>query len=85
MHTSYAIPYRCLVPKKMGNLLVAGRCISGTHEAHGSYRVMSHCMATGQAAGVAAALAVKRKVSPRQLDIKLLQRELLKSGVYLGE
>ena len=82
--TSYGIPYRCLVPKKIDNLLVAGRCISGTHEAHGSYRVMSHCMALGQAAGTAAALAIKNKVSPRKIDIKLLQEKLLKANVYLG-
>ncbi|NLF07665.1 MAG: FAD-dependent oxidoreductase, partial [Pirellulaceae bacterium] len=47
---SYDIPLRCLVPQAVDNLLVAGRCISGTHEAHSSYRVMPVCMATGQAA-----------------------------------
>ncbi|HLA83645.1 MAG TPA: FAD-dependent oxidoreductase, partial [Thermoguttaceae bacterium] len=51
----YEIPYRCLAPREVEGLLVAGRCISGTHEAHASYRVMATCMAIGQAAGTAAA------------------------------
>lgn len=81
---SYDIPYRCLVPKKIDNLLVAGRCISATHKAHGSIRVMSHCMAIGQAAGTAAALAVKGKIFPRKLNIQRLQTQLRKQGAYLG-
>src|SRR6185503_2718903 len=56
---AYDIALRCLVPQKTENLLVAGRCISGTHEAHSSYRVMPIVMATGQAAGVCAALAAR--------------------------
>lgn len=64
----YQIPYRCLVPKNVGNLLTAGRCISGSHEAHGSYRVTGDCAAMGQAAGTAAALSVIKNVSPRELD-----------------
>ncbi|MDA3873608.1 MAG: FAD-dependent oxidoreductase [Kiritimatiellae bacterium] len=55
----YHIPYRCLIPKKFENLLLGSRCISGTHEAHGSYRVMSSVSAIGQAAGVAGALSVR--------------------------
>src|SRR5438132_927112 len=53
---SYDIPMRCLLPRNTDGLMVAGRCISGTHEAHSSYRVMPIVMATGQAAGVCAAL-----------------------------
>jgi len=53
----YHIPYRCLIPRTLDNLLLGSRCISGTHEAHGSYRVMSSVSAIGQAAGVAAALS----------------------------
>ena len=53
----YGIPYRCLIPKRMVNLLVAGRNISTTHEGHSSTRIMPVCYALGEAAGVAAALA----------------------------
>ncbi len=59
----YQIPYRCLVPINREGLLVAGRCISGTYESSGSYRVTGNCMATGQAAGVAASLTVKNNIS----------------------
>ena len=61
----YSIPYRCLVPKEMDGLLVAGRPISATHEAHASARIQVVCFATGQAAGVAAALALQRNIQPR--------------------
>jgi len=53
----FDIPYRCLIPRKVDNLLVGGRCISTTHEAQGPIRNIPPCMVTGQAAGVAAALA----------------------------
>ena len=61
---AYDIPLRCLLPQGIDHLIVAGRCISGTHEAHSSYRVMPIAMATGQAAGVCAALATQRKTRP---------------------
>ena len=64
----YEIPLRCLLPQGIDNLLVAGRCVSATHEAQASLRVMPQCFAMGEAAGVAAALAVRRRVSPRELD-----------------
>lgn len=79
----YDIPYRSLLPLKVDQLLLAGRCISGTHRAHASYRVMGICMATGQAAGTAAALCTRDKVSPRSLDVRLLQDALIKQGVCL--
>lgn len=79
----YDIPYRCLLPKGIEGLLVAGRCISGTHRAHASYRVMSICMAMGEAAGTAAALAAKEGKTPRQLPIKDLQDALTAKGVEL--
>lgn len=63
----YEIPYRCLVPLKMKNLLVAGRCISATHEAHSSLRVMPNCYCFGQAAGIAAGIAVKEGVKPEEI------------------
>jgi hypothetical protein len=80
---AYDIPLRCLLPRKTENLLVAGRCISGTHEAHSSYRVMPIVMATGQAAGVCAALAAKSGQSPRQVPAREVQLELLRQGASL--
>jgi hypothetical protein len=79
----YTIPYRSLVPGRIDNLLVAGRCISATHEAHGSLRVMPPCFATGQAAGTAAALALETKVSPRSVDVRLLRESLTQQGALV--
>ena len=61
----YDIPYRCLVPQNVENLLVTGRCISATHEAMASFRIMSVCMALGEASGIAAAIAAEQGVTPR--------------------
>ena len=72
----YDIPYRSLVVKGFNNLLVAGRCISGDHRAHASYRVMRICMAMGHAAGYSAALASENGVFVREIDIKRVQNEL---------
>ncbi len=83
--TPYDIPYGCLIPKNIEGLLTAGRCISGTHRAHATYRVMGIAMATGEAAGVAAALSAKLDVTPRELDVKLVQKALIDKGVDLGE
>jgi hypothetical protein len=80
---AYDIPLRCLLPQHTERLLVAGRCISGTHEAHSSYRVMPIVMATGQAAGVCAALATRKGITPRQVDVTQVQRELLRQGASL--
>ena len=79
----YEIPYRTLIPLKINNLLVVGRPISATHEAAGSLRVMPPAFATGQAAGTAAALAVKNKITPRQLNVQELQRTLISQKVVL--
>ena len=80
---AYDIPLRCLLPKNTDRVIVAGRCISGTHEAHSSYRVMPIVMATGQAAGVCAALAARHKINPRTVDVRDVQRELLRQGASL--
>ena len=69
----YQIPYRCLVPLKVDNILVAGRCISGTHEAHASYRITGNCVAMGEVAGIAAALCLKDGLKPREIDAKTTQ------------
>lgn len=70
----YDIPYGCLLPKQVDNLLVAGRCISGSHEAMASYRVQIIAMATGVAAGVAASLAARQSVAPRDVEIDAIQQ-----------
>jgi hypothetical protein len=79
----YDIPYRSLVPQKIKNLLVAGRCISTTHEAMSAIRVMAPCMAMGEAAGRAAKQAVRRNVQPADVDVQQLQQELVSKGAYL--
>lgn len=79
----YDIPYRCFVPLGVENLLVAGRCISGTHRAHASYRVMSICMAMGEAVGIAAALSAQNGISPRDVPAADIQKILLERGVIL--
>ncbi|NLN28608.1 MAG: FAD-dependent oxidoreductase [Firmicutes bacterium] len=80
---AYDIPYRCLVPQGVEQLIVAGRPISASHEAHGSLRVMATCMAMGEAAGTAAALSVRLGVSPRELDPKVLRRRLRERGAIV--
>ena len=82
--TSYDVPYRCLVPKRIENLLVAGRCFSASHEALASARPMPSCMAMGQAAGAAAAMCAERGIAPRKLDAASLRKNLAAQGVNLG-
>ena len=79
----YDIPYGALVPANVDGMLTAGRCISGTHRAHASYRVMAICLATGQAAGTAAALCAKHKQLPRELDYRMVQDALERAGCTL--
>jgi hypothetical protein len=82
---AYDIPYRALVPRQTENLLVAGRCISVSNYAHGATRNMAPCMTTGEAAGVAAALAAQSDVACPELPIGQLQDALLAAGAFLGE
>lgn len=77
----YEVPFRCLLPQGLDDLIVAGRCISGSHEAHASYRVTGTCMAMGQAAGLAAARAAAQGCSPAALPGQLLREELAQRGV----
>lgn len=79
----YQIPYRALLPQNVNNLLVAGRCISCTHRALGSLRVMPQCVLEGEACGVAAAQAVERKVGTRGVDVKQVQKTLRDRGGIL--
>jgi hypothetical protein len=76
----YDIPLRCLLPQRVDRLVVAGRCISGTHEAHSSYRVMPIAMATGQAAGTCAALAARAGKAVRAVPARDVQHELRRQG-----
>ena len=82
-HEGYDIPYRCLVPRGVDNLLIAGRCISSDQEPYESHRAMVPIMAIGQAAGLAAALSCRTNALPRDLDWRLLQYELLSQGAEL--
>ncbi|HUV06724.1 MAG TPA: FAD-dependent oxidoreductase [Spirochaetia bacterium] len=79
----FEIPYRCLVPQKVDNLLVCGRSISADHHANGATRIMPACFATGQAAGTAAAQAVKDKCRPADTDVGKLQAALRNDGCVL--
>lgn len=79
----YDLPYRCFTPKGVECLYTAGRCISGTHRAHASYRVMSICMAMGEAVGVAAAMCAQSGTTPRNLNVKQLQNRLTDKGIEL--
>jgi len=81
---AYDIPYRCLVPLDVDGFLIAGRCISAAHEAQGSLRVMVTAMATGQAAGAAAALSAQQATMPRNLDVRTLRQHLRAQGVSLS-
>lgn len=76
----YQIPFRSLIPKGSINLLVAGRCLSATHDAHASVRNMAQCMATGMATGVAASMMVENDISVGELNIETLQKTLLNAG-----
>jgi len=80
---AYDIPLRCLMPRGAEGLVVAGRCISGTHEAHSSYRVMPIVMATGQAAGICAAIAARSGAMPRAVGAPEVQRELVRQKASL--
>jgi len=75
----YGIPYRCLLPRGVEGLLVAGRCFSASHDAHASARSMATCMAMGQAAGTAAALGGL----PRAVDVRVLRERLVANGALL--
>jgi hypothetical protein len=78
------IPLRCLIPRSVSNLIVAGRCLSASHDAHAAVRSMGQCMAMGQAAGTAAAQALNEDVDLRNLDVKRLRSTLVADGVILA-
>lgn len=80
---SYGIPYRILTPKGLRNVLAAGRCVSADRCVQSSIRVMPGCYITGQAAGMAAAMAAEKDLEPRDIDVKELQTRLKKIGAFL--
>ena len=80
---SHGIPYRCLTPKGLRNVLTAGRCISTDEEAFGSLRVMPPCLVTGEAAGAAAAIAIQQsRCDVHAVDVQYLRRRLRTEGQY---
>jgi succinate dehydrogenase/fumarate reductase flavoprotein subunit len=81
----HQVPYRALLPEKMDGLLAAGRCISATHVGAASGKSMGNCFATGHAAGIAAAIAVKKKQIPREVEVKSIQEILAADGVDLSK
>lgn len=83
-HRGWPIPYGVMVPKKLDNLLAAGRCICVDEKLIEDMRLIASCLTTGHAAGVAAALAVQSNRRPRELEISKLQKLLLSQGAYLG-
>lgn len=80
---TYDIPYRALLPVALSNVIVAGRCLSATHEAHASCRSIAQCMAMGQAAGTAVAQSLSAGGALREVDIARLQERLLADGAIL--
>ncbi len=80
----YQIPYRSLIPRGLSNLLVAGRCISCTHRALGSLRVMAQCIVTGEAAGLAAQISQREGCSVHEIDVARLQEELRAQNAIVG-
>jgi hypothetical protein len=78
------LPYRMLLPLKIDNLLVAGRCASMTHEGQSAARVSGACFVMGEAAATAVHLALADDVDPTGVDVRQLQRTLSKNGVFLG-
>jgi hypothetical protein len=79
----FGIPYGCLVAEGLDNLLIAGRCVSSTHEANGSVRITATCFATGEAAGTAAALAARRGVAASDVPMAELRARLRGRGAIL--
>jgi hypothetical protein len=83
-HSELRVPYRSLVPQGVENLLVAGRCISAQQDAMVHLRIIPPCIVTGQAAGTAAALALKENTTPRQLDVALIQKTVTSQQMDLA-
>jgi hypothetical protein len=79
----FHVPYGIILPQKVENLLVAGRCVAGDKVSHAATRQMMCCTVTGQGAGVAAAVSIKENVTCREVDIAKIQKALKKQGVRI--
>jgi hypothetical protein len=79
----FEVPYGCLVPQEVDNLLVAGRCVAGDMVSHAAMRNMMACTVTGQGAGVAAAISLRQEQTTANVDISVVQAELERQGVRL--
>ena len=80
---SFGVPYRCLTPKNMKNVLVAGRCISTDRPVNGSVRIMACCLTTGEAAGIASAMSAEKDANVHHVNTDALRRLLRETGAYL--
>ena len=80
---SYGVPYRCLTPRGLKNVLVAGRCISTDRQVNGSVRIMACCLTTGEAAGTAAAVAAAADRDVHAVDVVRVRASLREHGAYL--
>jgi len=80
----FQVPYGIILPQKVENLLVAGRCVAGDKISHAATRQMMCCTVTGQGAGVAAAVSLKQHVTCRQVDISQVQKSLQRQGVRIA-
>jgi hypothetical protein len=74
-----------MLPNELDNMVVAGRCVSATHVAHGATRNMAPCLVMGEAAGTAAAMASASGIGAADIDVKKLQKQLLAQNVFLGD
>jgi len=74
-----------MLPQKVEGLLVTGRCMSSNQQAYESWRAMAPTMCLGEAAGTAAALAVKTKKTPKEVDVEMLRSQLIKQGAEIGQ
>ena len=80
----FQVPYGIMVPQKVDNLLVAGRCVAGDRMSHAATRQMICCTVTGQGAGVAAAVSIKEDSTCREVDIARVQKALKRQGVRIA-
>lgn len=84
-HEGYEIPYRCLLPINVDNLIIVGRCMSSDQIAFESWRAMAHILAIGEAGGTAASLSAAQNVQPKKLDIEVLRKQLISQGAEIGQ
>ncbi len=84
-HEGYDIPYRCLLPRKIDNLIVAGRCISSDQPSYESYRAMAPIMSIGEGAGTAAAVCIDDNTVPKNVDITKVQQKLKAQNAEIGQ